>query len=74
MGQAEVSELLKDLLPLLNQFVLPFVESLSPNRNGMPLSTSPAWCLGSNARLPRGSRTCTIKNGREVYWICAVGP
>ena len=29
MGQAEVSpELLKDLLPLLNQFVLPFVESL----------------------------------------------
>ena len=67
IGQAEVSpELLNDLLPRLNQFVGPFVRAFSsPNRSVIPLSTSPAWCLGSNARLPRESRTCTIKTGRE---------
>jgi hypothetical protein len=40
MGQAEVSpEHLEDLLPRLNQFVGPFVESLfEPNRSGMRLN------------------------------------
>ena len=67
MEQAEVSpELLKDLLPRLNHLFGPLSKaSASPNRNGIPLSTSPAWCLDWNARRARGSPTCMIKSDRE---------
>ena len=79
MEQAEVSpELLKDLLPLLTQFVLPFVESLfEPEQKRHALEAHHrlgVWarmqdCRGD--RVPARSRTA---GNPEVYWICAVGP
>ena len=67
MHQAEVSpELLRDLLPRLNQFVKPFVEDfLGPEHIRHAAEYLMGLVSKLDARRARGSPTCTISNGRE---------
>ena len=67
MEQAKVSpELLKDLLPRLNQFVLPFVESLvEPEQKRHTVEYMTGLVSGLERKTARGSPTCMIKSDRE---------